>query len=175
MSIFKIISGPYSEHIGGAFTHPITGAIYFLVTYRANSQGPYRLQVWEDTLPYGDPKPIRDWATGTTESGPGPWGHGTCTWGVDGSLYVAAPGGVDSSAVTPAIHVEPNVFPPYVPAVDLRDIIAAVNELQKLANIQYNRTTEIETALANAGQGGLAEADKKALGWLRGFLGGLLS
>lgn len=174
MSIFKAIEGPYSEHIGGAFTHPITGAIFFLVTYRANSQGPYRLQVWEDTLPYGDPKIIRDWATGTTESGPGPWGHGTCTWGFDGSLYVAVPGGVDSSAVTPAIHVEPGLFPPYTPAVDLRAIEAEINRLQQIASLQQTRLNEFETALANAGQGGLDAADKKALGWLRGFLGDLV-
>lgn len=112
MSVFIPIASSYSNHIGGGFTHPITGSVYFLVTFRANSQGPYRLQVWEDAPPYGDPKLIREWVTGTEAAGPGPWGYGTCTWTPDGSLYVAAPGGVDGSSVKPAIHVEPNLFPP---------------------------------------------------------------
>jgi len=115
MSAFTPIEGAYSNHIGGGFTHPITGTVYFLVTWRQNSQGPYRLQVWEDAPPYGDPKMIREWITGTDAAGPGPWGYGTCTWMPDGSLYVAAPGGVDGSSVKPAIHVELNVFPPIPP------------------------------------------------------------
>lgn len=113
MSVFTPIEGPYSNHIGGGMTHPVTGAVYFLVTFRANSAGPYRLQVWEDTAPHGDPKLIREWASGTPDSGPGPWGYGTCTWMSDGSLYVIAPGGVnDTNAVQPSIHIERNLFPP---------------------------------------------------------------
>ena len=113
MSVFTPIEGAYSNHVGGGMTHPVTGAVYFLVTFRANSAGPYRLQVWEDQAPYGDPKLIRDWATGTADAGPGPWGYGTCTWMPDGSLYIIAPGGVDSgSIVQPAIHIERNLFPP---------------------------------------------------------------
>lgn len=113
MSVFKQIEGHYSNHVGGAWTHPLTGAVYFLVTYRQNSQGAYWLQVWEDKLPYGDPVVIRQWQTGTPEAGPGPWGYGTCTWAPDGSLYIIAPGGVnDTSIVGAAIHIEPNLFPP---------------------------------------------------------------
>lgn len=113
MSAFKQIQGPYSNHAGGAWTHPITGAVYFLGTYRQNSQGSYWLQVWEDTPPYGDPVIIRQWQTGTPAAGPGPWGYGSCTWAPDGSLYIIAPGGVDDSAIVGlAIHIEPNLFPP---------------------------------------------------------------
>ncbi len=111
-SVFMPIEGPYSNHIGGGMTHPITGAVYFLVTYRKNSAGPYILQVWEDPIPHGDPHLIREWITGTEAAGPGPWGYGSCTWMPDGSLYVAAPGGVDGNQVKPSIHIERNVFSP---------------------------------------------------------------
>lgn len=113
MSIFTPIEGAYSNHIGGGMTHPVTGAVYFVVTFRANSAGAYKLQVWEDAIPYGDPKLIREWATGTPESGPGPWAYGTCTWMPNGSLYIIAPGGINSgSTVQPAFRIEPNLFPP---------------------------------------------------------------
>lgn len=113
MSVFTPIEGPYSNHVGGGMTHPVTGAVYFLVTFRLNSQGPYRLQVWEDKPPHGDPQLIREWATGTADAGPGPWAYGTCTWMSDGSLYIIVPGGVEnSSAVQPSIHIERNLFPP---------------------------------------------------------------
>lgn len=113
MSIFTPIEGAYSNHIGGGMTHPVTGAVYFVVTFRANSAGAYKLQVWEDQIPYGDPKLIREWATGTVESGPGPWAYGTCTWLPNGSLYIIAPGGINSgSTVQPAFRIEPNLFPP---------------------------------------------------------------
>jgi hypothetical protein len=113
MSVFTPIEGPYSNHIGGAFTHPITGAVYFLITWRQNSQGAYWLQVMEDKPPYGKPTAIRQWQTGTTDAGPGPWGYGTCTWLPNGSLYIIAPGGVNDINVSqPSWHIEPNLFPP---------------------------------------------------------------
>ena len=116
MSQFKAIAGPYSNHQGGAVTHPVTGAVYWLDTFRPNSQGAYYLRIWEDAPPYGDPKIVRQWATGTPEAGPGPWGYGTMTLLPDGSMYIIAPGGVDTAnVVVPAIRVEPNVAPPYTP------------------------------------------------------------
>lgn len=103
---FTPIAGPYSEHIGGAWTHPKTGAVYFLTTWRENSRGTYWLQCWEDVPPYGDPHVV--WQVSAD-----PWGHGTQTWLPDGSLYVAAPGNVDGSGkVKPSVHIERNVFPP---------------------------------------------------------------
>lgn len=107
MSVFTPIEGPYSNHIGGGMTHPVTGAVYFLVTWRLPnvSSAPYVIQLWEDTAPYGDPKMIRHWDGA-------PWGYGTATWLPDGSLYVIAPGNVDNTGkVKPAIHIEPGVFP----------------------------------------------------------------
>lgn len=127
MSVFTPFEGAYSNHIGGAFTHPVTGAVYFVVTFRKNSQGPYILQVWEDPIPYGNPTMIRSWTTGTEDAGPGPWGYGTCTWTPDGSLYVAIPGGVVSSAVQPSMHVEHGLFPPIPLLSALEAQIAALN------------------------------------------------
>jgi hypothetical protein len=79
---------------------------------RQNGTGPYWLQVMECKPPYTTAAPIRQWQTGTPEAGPGPWAYGTCTWLPNGSLLIAVPGGVVDSNVTPAIHVEPNLFPP---------------------------------------------------------------
>lgn len=113
MSVFTPFEGPYSNHVGGAFTHPITGVIYFVVTQKPTGSGtPYMLQVFHDPAPYGDPKLLRQWASGTPDAGPGPWGYGTCTWMPDGSLYIVAPGGVVTSDVQPSIHIERNLFPP---------------------------------------------------------------
>lgn len=112
MSLFTPFEGAYSNHIGGAWTHPVTGVAYFLVTWRQNGTGPYWLQVMECKPPYTTAAPIRQWQTGTPEAGPGPWAYGTCTWLPNGSLLIAVPGGVVDSNVTPAIHVEPNLFPP---------------------------------------------------------------
>lgn len=155
MSTFTPIAGAYSNHIGGGWTHPVTGAVYFLVTFRANSAGPYRLQVWEDKAPYGKPKMIREWVTGTDEAGPGPWGYATCTWLPNGSLYVIAPGGVVSgSAVQPSWHIEPNLFPPIAPS----DVEA--------------RLTAIETALGTIAAGYLDNADREALNRVKHLIWG---
>jgi hypothetical protein len=112
MTVFQAVQGPYSEHIGGAWTHPHTAAVYWLTTWRENSKGPYRLQVWTSAPPYTTRQMLREWVTGSEAAGPGPWGHGSCTWLPNGSLFVVCPGGVESSAVTPAVHIEPNLFPP---------------------------------------------------------------
>ena len=112
MSAFTPILGPYCNHVGGGFTHPVTGAVYFIDTDRPNSQGPYYLRIWQDDQPYGNPIIIRQWITGSDAAGPGPWGYATCTWCPNGSVYVIAPGGVETANVVPAIHIEPSVFPP---------------------------------------------------------------
>jgi hypothetical protein len=69
MSVFTPIEGPYSNHIGGGFTHPVTGVAYFLTTWRQNGTGPYWLQVMECKPPYTSAAPIRQWQTGTADAG----------------------------------------------------------------------------------------------------------
>lgn len=167
MPIFTPIEGAYSNHIGGGMTHPVTGAVYFLVTFRANSAGAYHLQVWEDAPPHGDPKLIRDWATGTPESGPGPWAYGTCTWLPNGSLYIIAPGGINSgSVVQPAFRIEPNLFPP----IPLGGIAGAQGPKGDIGPTGPQGPAGVP-GTGGGGGGGLSAEDVEALRRLKAWLG----
>lgn len=155
MTGFKEIEGPYSNHVGGAFTHLITGAVYFLVTWRENSQGTYWLQVWEDLPPYGDPQLVRKWSAD-------PWGYGTHTWLPDGSLYVIAPGSIDDTGkVKPAVHIETGLFPP-IPLDS--DLLSRLARLEAFFAVPGTLTLGPQDASKGAG-GEIRLADGKGGFW----------
>jgi hypothetical protein len=171
MPVFTPIEGPYSNHIGGAWTHPITGVVYFLVTYRPNSAGAYWLQVMECKPPYSTATPIRQWQTGTPESGPGPWGYGTCTWLPNGALLIAAPGGVnEQNIVQPAIHVEPNLFPPIPLGGAGQPGPQGPQGPQGVPGPQGPQGPKGDPGAAGSG-GALSEGDTEALRRLKAWLG----
>ena len=112
---FIPFSGPYVNHIGST-RHPVTGVIYMAVTVHPNGTGPYNLAIYAHDPPYNTPPvKIREWLQGGPES-PGPFGYCTLECMFDGSLWIGAPGGVQSaSQVVPSWRVEPNCCAPFQP------------------------------------------------------------
>ncbi len=112
---FIPFEGPYSNHIGSC-RHPVTGVIYMAVTFHPNGTGPYNLQIWAHDPPYqAQPVKIREWLQGGAES-PGPFGYCTLECMFDGSLWIGAPGGVQSAnQIVPSWRVEPNCCAPFQP------------------------------------------------------------
>ncbi len=112
---FIPFEGPYSNHIGSC-RHPVTGVVYMAVTFHPNGSGPYNLQIYAHDPPYtAPPNKIREWLQGGAES-PGPFGYCTLECMFDGSLWIGAPGGVQSAgSVVPSWRVEPNCCAPFGP------------------------------------------------------------
>ena len=71
MSTFTPFEGKYTNHIGNC-RHPVTGAIYKLVTFHPGGAGVFNLQIWEHKSPYTSPPTlIRQWVQGSADA-PGP-------------------------------------------------------------------------------------------------------
>lgn len=138
MTTFQPFEGPYSNHIGGAFTHLETGVVYVLVTWRdTKPNAPYMLQVWELPPPYTTLRKAVDWPED-------PWGYGTQTWLPDGSLCVFAPGNVDGGGVKPSFHIEPGVFPPIALAQRVTELEKHIDVLtQRLAALPPTTTGSV--------------------------------
>lgn len=113
MPAFTPFEGHYSNHVASCM-HPVTGAMYILVTFHPNGSGPFNLQVWEHLPPYtvNVPKLIKEWMQGSDSVGPFAYGAIWCL--PNGALHISVPVGADSaSLIKPSVRIEQGVCPPY--------------------------------------------------------------
>lgn len=151
---FIPISGPYCNHIGSCI-HPVDSTVFLAVTFHPNGQGPYNLQIWKHVAPYSTPPVlVRDWQQGQAES-PGPFGYCNLECLPSGALYIAAAGGVqNASTIVPSYRIEAGLCTPFTPG----------------------GVPGPQGPVGPAGSGGALDPnDRKALDWIKEWLGRLLS
>lgn len=162
---FNPISGPYTNHIGSCI-HPVTATVFLAVTFHPNGTGPFNLRIFRHYAPYtSPPELIEEWLQGGPES-PGPFGFCTLECLPDGSLYIGVAGGVQSAnSIVPAWQVVPGLCAPYTPG-----------QAGPQGPKGDTGATGPQGPTGPAGGGsGLDTADRKALDWVKEWLGKLLT
>lgn len=160
----------YSAHTDVTI-HPVTGVAYITVAFHPNNTGPFNCRVWSLAPPYTEPPTlIRDWTQG--QYSVGPFGYGASVALPTGALLTVIPVAGNDPQVRPSILVDVGASPAYPlggttdPRVDALTARVAVLEQQ---------VASIETELGTISQGGLDTNDRKALDWVKDWLGRLLS